>query len=252
MQTVTVPGVVAAMNGGLDTAQGDLIVFTDDDVVPRPDWLERIETHVQVDDRVGGVGGRDWIHTDSGVDTGAASTVGRVRWYGRVIGNHHLGVGGPREVDVLKGANMSYRRSAIQNIGFDQRLRGQGAQVHFELVLGLAVKRAGWKLLYDPVVAVDHYPGQRFDDDQRNNPSSHALQNSVHNETYALLRWLPWWRKPLAFVYGLCVGTRVAPGPILAAERWLRERDREDVRRRFRAAMRGRLEGLRTFVLASR
>jgi len=27
---------------------------------------------------------------------------------------------------------------------------------------------AGWKLIYDPRVAVDHYPAQRFDEDQRN------------------------------------------------------------------------------------
>ncbi|RAG65491.1 hypothetical protein DN536_36710, partial [Burkholderia multivorans] len=27
--------------------------------------------------------------------------------------------------------------------------------------------RAGWKLMYDPAIAVDHYPAERFDDDRR-------------------------------------------------------------------------------------
>jgi hypothetical protein len=45
-----------------------------------------------------------------------------------LIGNHHLGVGEPREVDVLKGVNMSYRRTAIADIHFDERMRGTGAQ----------------------------------------------------------------------------------------------------------------------------
>ena len=124
--------------------------------------------------------------------------------------------------------------------------------MHFELALGLAVKRAGWKLIYDPAVAVDHYPAQRFDDYQRDKPSLQGLQNAVHNETYALLRWLPWWRKPLAFVYGLLVGTRLAPGLMVAGERWVRQSDREAVGRRFRASMRGRLDGFRTFCLSGR
>jgi GT2 family glycosyltransferase len=250
--TVSVPGVVPAMNAGLAEMQGDIIVITDDDTVPRPDWLARLEEHFEGRDEVGAVGGRDWIHRDAKVEKGAASTVGRVRWYGRVIGNHHLGIGGPREVDVLKGANMSYRRAAIQGIGFDEQLRRPAAQPHFEVALGLAVKRAGWKLIYDPAVAVDHYPAERLDDDRRETPSPRALQNAVHNETYALLRFLPWWRKPLAFVYALSVGTRWAPGLILAAEQWVRESDRADVRIRSRASLLGRLDGLKTSLTARR
>jgi len=249
---VSVPGVVSALNAGLAAAQGDIMAITDDDTVPRPDWIQRIELHFRGNDELGGVGGRDWVHHDDKIEDGRAVMVGRVRWYGRVIGNHHLGVGGPREVDVLKGANMSYRRPAVHEIGFDDRVRGSGAQVHFELALGLAVKRAGWKLIYDPAVAVDHYPAQRFDDYQRDKPSLQGLQNAVHNETYALLRWLPWWRKPLAFVYGLLVGTRLAPGLMVAGERWVRQSDREAVGRRFRASMRGRLDGFRTFCLSGR
>jgi GT2 family glycosyltransferase len=249
---VSAPGVVAAMNAGLAAMQGDIIALTDDDTVPRPDWLGRLEAHFQGHDDVGGVGGRDWIHREAKVEDGAESTVGLVRWYGRMIGNHHLGIGGPREVDVLKGANMSFRRAAIQGIGFDEQLRRPAAQPHFEVAFSLAVKRAGWKLIYDPAVAVDHYPAERFDDDRRETPSPQALQNTVHNEMYALLRWLPWWRKPLAFAYGLSVGTRWSPGLILAAEQWLRESDGADIRARSRASFLGRMDGLRTFLSTRR
>jgi len=89
-----------------------------------------------------------------------------VHWFGRVIGNHHLGVGEPRET-CCKGVNMNYRRAAIANLRFDQRLWGPGAQAHNDMAFSLAVRR-GWKLIYDPRVAVDHYPAQRFDEDQRN------------------------------------------------------------------------------------
>ncbi len=121
--TVKVPGQVAALNAGLGAARGDIIAITDDDAAPHPDWLARIEAHFQTDPKVGGVGGRDWVYHGDRLVDGAREVVGKVRWFGRVIGNHHLGVGGPREVDVLKGVNLSYRRVAIQGLHFDQRLR---------------------------------------------------------------------------------------------------------------------------------
>jgi len=54
------------------------------------------------DSCVGGVGGRDWVYHGTQLEDGARKVIGRVHWFGRVIGNHHLGVGEPREVDVLK------------------------------------------------------------------------------------------------------------------------------------------------------
>lgn len=57
--TIKVTGVVAAMNAGLEAAQGDIMAFTDDDAAPHNDWLERIEIHFLADESIGGVGGRD-------------------------------------------------------------------------------------------------------------------------------------------------------------------------------------------------
>src|SRR4028118_1425239 len=155
--TVSVTGVVAAMNAGLDTAQGDIIAIVDDDGAAHTDWLERVEAHYLADSRVGAVGGRDWVYHGTQLEDGACKVVGRLQWFGRVIGNHHLGVGEPREVDVLKGANSSYRRAAIADLRFDKRLRGTGAQIHNELPFCLALRRAGWKIIDDPMVAIDHY-----------------------------------------------------------------------------------------------
>src|SRR5437773_9957969 len=36
-------GLVAALNAALCAAAGELVAITDDDAVPRPDWLERLE-----------------------------------------------------------------------------------------------------------------------------------------------------------------------------------------------------------------
>jgi glycosyltransferase involved in cell wall biosynthesis len=247
---VMFPGVVAAMNIGLDAASGDIIAFTDDDAAPYTDWLERIEAHFLADKHLGGVGGRDWIYLngqlqDSSVHPGASNIVGRLHWTGKTIGNHHIGTGNPREVDILKGVNMTYRWVAIANLRFDERMRGSGAQVHFEIAFSLSLKQAGWKIIYDPMIAVNHYLAQRFDEDQRNQFNDLAVSNAVHNETLALLGYLSPARRTVFLVWSILVGTRTALGlaqllrflpseGALAGQKWL-------------ASMRGRWQGWRTW-----
>lgn len=247
IQTITVsrPGQVAALNASLDAVRGDIVAITDDDAVPHADWLARIETHFLSDEIVGGVGGRDWVYHGTELEDGAQEVVGRVQWTGRVIGDHHLGVGKAREVDVLKGANMSYRRSAIARLRFDERLRGMGAQVHNDLAFSLALRRAGWKLIYDPMVTVDHYPAQRFDENQRNKFNHMASINAVHNETLVLLEYLPPLRRAVFLTWAVLVGTRDTFGFV----QWLRFLPKEGVLagQKWLASLRGRWQGWLTW-----
>jgi GT2 family glycosyltransferase len=205
---VTVPGQVSALNAGLDSATSDIIAITDDDAIPHADWLERIEAHFLADERVGGVGGRDFVYHGDRLVDGAEATVGKVSWFGRVTGNHHIGTGLAREVDVLKGANMSYRRIALRKLRFNNKLKGSGAQVHNDLAFSLAVKQQGWKLIYDPAVAVDHHPAQRFDEDGRQHFSSIATSNAAYNETLILLSYLSFPQRLVYLFWALLVGTR--------------------------------------------
>ncbi|MEA5504079.1 glycosyltransferase [Halotia wernerae UHCC 0503] len=222
---VTQPGVVAALNAGLAAVEGDIVSITDDDAAPHPDWLEKITAHFNLDSGLAGVGGRDWIYQSNKLENGSRQVVGKLQWFGRVIGNHHLGVGEPRQVDVLKGVNMSFRTQALANppqnirqLRFDERMRGTGAQVHFEMAFTFALKRTGWQLLYDPSVAVDHYPAKRFDEDQRHNFNEIAFINLVHNETLALLEHLPPLRQTIFLLWAVLVGTRDSFGLV----QWLR------------------------------
>ncbi len=244
--TVKVTGVVAAMNEGLDVATGEILVTTDDDAAPHPDWLQRIEAYFESDSRIGGVGGRDWQYVGTQIkEIGERTKVGRLQWFGRVIGEHHLGVGPAREVDVLKGVNMAYRRTAIKGMHFDERMRGTGAQVHFELAFTLPIKRAGWKIIFDPLVAVDHYLAVRFDEDQRYIFNDIAWSNTVHNETLVLLEHFAPIQRITFLLWAIFIGTREALGIVqylrflpkeggLAWKKWL-------------ASMRGRAQGWQTW-----
>ena len=243
--TVTEIGVIAAMNIGLDSATGDIVTFTDDDAAPHPDWLERIEAYYLADEKIGGVGGRDWVYHGTKLEDGSRTVVGKLQWFGRLIGNHHIGSGGGREVDVLKGVNMSFRREAIADLRFDQRMRGSGAQVHFEVVFSLTLRQKGWKLIYDPQIAVDHFPAQRFDEDQRNSFNAQASVNAIHNETVALLSYLSPLRRFVFVMWAIAIGTTEAFGLI----QWLRflSKDGDVSRQKLVACWQGRWQGWQTW-----
>ena len=241
---LAVPGVLAAMSAGVAQTSGDIVALTDDDTAPYPDWLARIEAHFAADPAVGGVGGRDWQANDHR----SRLIVGKIQWHGRVAGNHHLGVGEAREVDVLKGANCAYRAEPLKEIGFESRLRGSGAQVHWELALGMAMKHAGWKLIYDPAAAMDHFIAQRFDEDvnHRGYFNAAGLTNSAYNETLVLLTYLPPLRRTVFLAWAFLLGTWSEPGP-LQVPRLLARRDR-DVWGRLRATFAGRMGAISTVI----
>jgi GT2 family glycosyltransferase len=236
------PGVVAAQNLGLKRASGDIIAFLDDDTEPWPDWLARVHAHFAGDLQLGALGGRDYLYADGVLLTGRAPVVGRVQWMGRLVGNHHLGTGDPREVEHLKGANMCFRREAISGLRFDPRLKGGDAEWCQELAVVFCVRRRGWKVVYDPGVAVDHrHSAERMDRDRRD--VLRRTYNHGYNETLALLDYLPPVRRVVYVAWAFLVGTAEVPG----FAQWVRflGRRRRDTSRRVLSAWRGRLDALR-------
>lgn len=235
-------GVVASMQAALDAATGDIVALTDDDARPHPAWIQGLLAHFEAAPDVGGVGGRDW----QPYERGNARRVGEVQWFGRVIGNHHLGAGPARDVDVLKGVNCSFRTPLLRAVGFDARLRGAGAQQYWELAVCLPLRRAGWRLIYDPAVAVDHDVAPRLDTDHlhRGVFAEPPLADAVHNETMALLEGRHLAARLCFQVWAFLIGTGEEPGPVQCARRLLRGDSLAF--RRWRATVAGRLAGAST------
>jgi len=61
-------------------------------------------------------------------------------------------------------------------------------------------------------VAVDHYPAQRFDEDQRSSASLLATRNAAFNETIILLEYLPPLRKFAYVTWAFAIGASDLPG----------------------------------------
>jgi glycosyltransferase involved in cell wall biosynthesis len=231
----------SVMAAGVAQARGSVVASIDDDARARPDWLARLLPHY-ADERVGGVGGRDARRDARPI---AGTTVGRITWLGRHLGNQHLGSGRAREVQVLRGANFSLRRELWR---LDHGLRGVGQQVHWELDLCLRAIADGWRIVYDPACVVDHDLAPRVAENQRDELRPDAIRDQTHNELYALLKWSGWGRRVGSAAYGFAVGSRLAPGVVASLEQLARGSNRWEILARASAAARGRRLALRSFV----
>jgi glycosyltransferase involved in cell wall biosynthesis len=146
-----VPGLGRARNRGWHGTQAPVIAFTDDDCYPEPDYLNRMLA-VFADSSVGFSGGRTLLFdaTDAPVTIYEHPTA-------QVYPPEHFIIGG-----VIHGANMAFRRQALEDIqGFDDHL-GAGTPFAFEDVdAQLRALAAGWTGKYDPAAVVYHHHGRK-------------------------------------------------------------------------------------------
>lgn len=248
--TVSVAGVVAARNAGLHAVKTDILAIIDDDTSPHPTWLSRVMHNFRSDPLLGGLGGRDRCFDGKDFDEHQEPVVGKIQWFGRTIGNHHRGFGELRQVDVLKGANMSYRSKAIADVRFDTRLKGSGAQPSEDFCFSVAVKCKGWKLAYDPLVVVDHYASQRAE--VRHYVGISAINDALvfrdfaYNQVVSIWQALSPLRRAAFFFWSVLIGTGVFPGfvqairftPRLGIHSW----------RRFLIAQQGKMDAFRDLI----
>lgn len=157
--------MATARNISYRMSSGDVLAFIDDDAYAEPDWLEQLLPHFD-DPTVGGVGGRQIRHQPGELVEGI-DAIGQLRPDGTLTGNFAADPGRTVAVDHLLGANMSFRRTVLDQIGGIHDGYG-GTCVREETDLCLRVAHAGFRLVYTPDAVVEHVAapyakGQRFD-----------------------------------------------------------------------------------------
>ena len=243
--------LAASLRACVHESKGDLVALTDDDAEPPAGWLRELAERF-TDPDVAAVGGKDLL---PGPPPRPANRVGEVQWFGRIIGNHHAAQGSARGVDILKGVNCCFRGDLLRRVGVDERLIGRGNVVHWEMAMCLPLRRAGWRIVYDPALTLDHHvaPRQDGDDNHRGGFNAPALVDMVHNETFLLLDHLPL-AKRLAFaVWAALVGGAKSPGVVAALRSIvLQRKPLGHTARLFVTTQRGRLLGWGTHLRRTR
>jgi GT2 family glycosyltransferase len=160
------PGKSRALTRALEVAAGDILAFTDDDVLVGPMWLSAIRNRLQ-DGAIALMGGPvvpmwertppRWLH---GVESGAgrlAAPLGLLNYGSTVVDL------GPRTV---LGANMALRRDVLRRVGgFAWHLgKMRGTLLSGEdHDLCRRVQAAGFRSVYDPAATVRHWvPRERL------------------------------------------------------------------------------------------
>lgn len=231
---VRAPGYAVALAAGLQAAEGDAIAIADDDAVFPPDWLERLLARLR-DPQVGAVCGRDLWSGSIRPTRPSTADVGRVTRWGKLIGNHYLGVGPAREVMVVQAVGALFRRDAL---ALPRGLRALAWPAHVEVAMSLWARRRGWRLVYDPEIVVEHYKEPAG----RSAPTFDVVRDSAFNLVLSICALEPSlrWRRA---AFGLLVGDRESPGIGRALVGLVR--GEIDVVRRLPPSVVGQVEGLR-------
>ncbi|MFC1681882.1 glycosyltransferase [Pseudomonadota bacterium] len=138
-------GPASARNAGMRHATGEFVLFTDDDCIPDPDWLEKVSQFLEANADVHGCGGRIVKQRNTPIS----------RYVDRCGAMHHpLSYDGT--VDYLVTANAAYRREVLEAVrGFCEDISWPGGE---DPDLSYRVIKHGGRLAYchDCIVRHEH------------------------------------------------------------------------------------------------
>ena len=140
-----------ACNIGIKASNCDILLFTDDDVIPGEDWVEKLVRWFEREE-VAGVGGQNWAPANdpflakvTDVAFGAKYVTAGTR-YGKVAKGELV------EIEHNPGCNSAYRKEVLDEVeGFEPGCIGAE-----DVVLDHKIRSKGYKLWFDPESIMPH------------------------------------------------------------------------------------------------
>ena len=201
----TTPGLTASRNAGLHLAHGDVICFTDDDVVLRADYFERLlETYLRHDGdrRLMGVGGHvanykphdfrymtRWFYNLIFMMGGFRE--GRVLPSGFTIDPCEVPVLArePMDVDFFSGCSMSFRRTLFDEFRFCEDYKGYGFGEDKDFCCQVSQT---YRLMINPAAKLDHFESPHMRHTMRKRGRENVVHRYVFFRAFALKNWWNW------------------------------------------------------------
>ena len=164
------PGLAAAHNRGLENVQGDIVAFTDDDVVADEHWLTSLVGGFSAAENVACVTGMIF---PAELETPAQAWIEQFGGFGKGYTRRIFDLSTNRSSNPLypyaagtfgSGANMAFKTSVLRGIGgFDPALgagsRGIGGD---DLAAFFEVITRGYSLVYEPAALVLHWHRREY------------------------------------------------------------------------------------------
>ena len=210
-----IPGLDRARNRAIAEATGEVVAFTDDDVIADPAWAGAIAAAFAADPAIAAVTG---LVLPAELETEAQVLFERYRSFGRGFQPRRVAAGpgeGSLAVryglagDYGTGANMAFRRDLFDRIGpFDPALDvGTLARGGGDLEMFFRVLKEGHVLLYEPKAFVRHRHRRSLSELRRQivdhgiSFSAYMVRSSLAypDERLSFVRLACWWYAKTAF-----------------------------------------------------
>ena len=177
-------GFLRAVHAGFDAVSEPWVILLNNDTVVTDGWVDALVDLARADETVGVVGAKllfpDGVLQEAGsliFDNGFGANYGKgdaadKGWYNF-----------PREVDYCSGAGILIRHSVWRSTGgFDLAF----APAYYEETdFAFAVRRAGYRVMYQPKAEIYHFEGATYGTDE--SPTKRALMNT--NRQRLVTKW---------------------------------------------------------------